>query len=479
MVLVMTTPRSNVEPWERAITAARTYAETTTDWVGPDEEQLAALAEFSPRHLDEPLSGAEAIDLLASVGGPATMRTTGGRYFGFVNGGTHPTARAAAVLAGTWDQNTALSTMAPSTAHIDRLTGKLVIDLLGLPETAVASFCGGASIANLTAVLVARDELLRRCGHNVAEQGLARAPRIAVVVGDEAHITALRALRLAGFGLGRDLITIPADDLGQMQADALSNALSGLDDETPVLLMAQAGNVNTGGFDPLDAIADVLDETVGPERRWIHVDGAFGLWAAAAPNRKHLTVGVERADSWATDGHKYPNTPYDCGIAICADEVAMRRAMSLHGAAYAAAADGEHDPMNLGLQMSQAARAVPLWAVLATEGRFGMAERIERACVQAQQLALGIVEELPASAELLAPVVLNQALVSFTDRQGTDCTDAVVSEIQQARECWMGATTWQGRRAVRISVSSLATTDDDIAASIGAVVAAAHRVLQN
>ncbi len=465
------TEASDLAVWDQAVAAARVYLRSLSDAgpVGPTEGEIAALASFDGDYLDDPLSPQDALQKLDVVGSPATMRSAGGRYFGFVNGGTHPAARAAAVLAGAWDQNAALAAMSPVASRIDDVTARWVIDLLGLPSTSIASFCGGATVANLTGIITARDELLRRHGWDVASRGLFGAPPITVIAGSETHISALKALRLAGFGTDQ-IIEVASDELGRMRADGLDEALNGLDDrakQAGVLLLGQAGNVNTGASDPFAELFDVAETHLDRSAFWVHVDGAFGLWASAAPERRHINVGVERADSWATDAHKFANTPYDCGVLICAQPEALRRSMIM-SAAYVVTDDDARDPMSIGIQMSQAARAVPLWAVLATEGRAGMAARIEQACMQADDLARRLVA---GGAELLAPVMLNQALVSFGEN-----TDAVVEAVQRSQACWVGPTTWQGRRAMRLSVSSFATTDADIESSAEAVLSAAGSV---
>jgi len=380
------------------------------------------------------------------------MRSTGGRYFGFVNGGTTDEARAAAMLAGAWGQNTALPAMSPAASAIDAAAAEMMVDVLGLPATATAAFCGGATVANITAIVTARDALLDGAGWDVHEQGLIGAPPIRVVISEEAHISVHKALRVAGFGQ-QQVVVVPADAAGRLDATQLPAK------DGPTLVLAQAGNVNTGHSDPFNAI---VDELGGPDT-WVHVDGAFGLWANAVPERRVHVAGVERADSWATDGHKWLNVPYDCGVVVCADGRHLRHSMRME-AAYVPDGGEARSLMNMGLQMSQAARGVPVWAVLASRGRSGVAELIEHSCQCAERFGASLVA---AGAELLAPVVLNQALVAFGDDA---TTDRVVDLVQRGDTCWMGATTWQGRRAMRISVSDLSTTFDDVDRSVAAVL---------
>ncbi|MEM7095708.1 MAG: pyridoxal-dependent decarboxylase [Actinomycetota bacterium] len=438
--------------FDQAVDIARNYVESVRDQpVGPTPDQIAALEAFGSVSIDAPIEPDEAIQMLDALGSPATMRSTGGRYFGFVNGGTVEVARAAAIVAGAWDQNAALSTMSPTAAAIDTAAAEMIVDALGLPSSATATFCGGATVANITGIVTARDALLGSAGWDVHADGLAGAPPIRVVISEEAHVSVHKALRIAGFGQ-RDVVVVPADANGAMDAAQLPEP-AGL-----TLVLAQAGNVNTGHSDPFEAIVDRLG---GPET-WVHVDGAFGLWANAAPARRSSVRGVERADSWATDGHKWLNVPYDCGVLVVADGRHLRHSMRMD-AAYVPSGDDERSLMNLGLQMSQAARGVPVWSVLATSGRDGVADSIEHSCRCAERFAEGL---LAMGAEVLAPVVINQALVAFGDDQ---TTDDVVARVQAAGVCWMGATTWQGRRAMRISVSDLSTTFDDVDAALASI----------
>lgn len=416
---------------------------------GPDE--LAGLTQL-PEELPAVGLGAEAVlDSLDRWGSPAAVRSNGGRYFGFVNGGTDAAAQAAAILAGAWDQNAALPVMSPVAARLDAIAARWVVELLGLPASATATFCGGATVANLTGILAGRDALLARAGWSVAEQGLWGAPPLQVVTGAEAHVSVVKALRMAGFGTAQVRL-VDTDDCGA----ASPAAFTGLDERTLVVL--QAGNVNTGH-------SDRFGEIIGAARAagaWVHVDGAFGLWAAASPRYRHAVDGVELADSWATDAHKWLNVPYDSGIAICARAEDLRRALSTD-AAYVASAD-ERALMQLSVQMSQRARGIEAWAMLASRGRDGVSTLIERCCGLAARLAHALAEE---GAQILAPVILNQALAHFDDDA---TTDAVIGAVQRDGTCWAGATTWHGRRAMRLSVSDEATEEADIDAAAAAIV---------
>ncbi len=411
------------------------------------------LSRFS---LDDPQPSTAVIDALADLGRGHAVRSTGGRYFGFVTGGTEPTALAAAVLAAAWDQNVALPAMSPLAATIDEVCVGWILDLLGLPSTATGAFCGGASVANLSAVITARDALLAEAGWDTTAKGLAGAPPLTAIVSAEIHVSALKALRLAGVGT-EAIVAAEVDSCGRIDPARLP-PITG-----PTLLVVQAGNVNTGHCDPVGDIVEIAAESSHPV--WVHVDGAFGLWAAASPSRRHLVDGVERADSWAIDCHKWLNVPYDSGLVVVADGTRLRATMATD-AAYLDDSGAGRGLMHLGLQMSQAARAVPAWASLAAQGRSGVAALVDRCC----DLALRFADRLAdAGATILAPVVLNQVLVSF----GSDSTtDAVVDAVARGGRTWMGATTWQGRRAMRISVSDAATDTAAVDEAADAVLTA-------
>ncbi len=415
-------------------------------------EAVAALDTFRRPLQEEPIDARTVLAELDAFGSPATTVQNQGRYFGYVNGGLDPAAHAAAILAGTWDQNVGAHIMTPVATTLDEVAGEWVIDALGLPSTAHASFNAGATIANLTGIITARDALYAKQGWDVGQGGLAGAPALRIIVGDEIHASALKALRLAGLGTG-NLERIPTDANGSIIADAFP---TDTDDATLVLL--QAGNVNTGHSDPFTSIIPGVRERGG----WVHVDGAFGLWAAASPTHRHLVAGVELADSWATDAHKWLNAPYDSGILIVRDPATVVRSMSTD-AAYLNTGEAT-PPFQRGIQMSQRARGVETWAMLASHGKTGLADLIDRSIGHARHFADALAE---AGATILAPVVLNQVLVSF---RGDATTEAVIAAVQADGTLWAGATQWHGQRAMRLSVSDAATTRDDVNASVAAIV---------
>jgi len=402
-------------------------------------------------------SGADTVvETLANAGTRGNVATAGPRYFGFVVGGSLPAALAADWLVSAWDQNTGIYALSPLVSVIEQVTGSWLCELAGLSSTMSFGFTTGCQMANFTALAAARHRVLRDAGWDVEANGLFGAPPIDVIVNEEAHYTIFMALRLLGLGANR-LRRIPTDNQGRMRADALATALR--DRREPCIVCAQAGNVNTGAFDSLSEIAELAKASGA----WLHVDGAFGLWAAASPQRAGLVRGMEKADSIATDAHKWLNVPYDCGIVFCADETAHRSAMSL-AAAYIVATGSERDPHEFVPEESRRARAVPVYAALRSLGREGFAELIERNCRQAQRFADGL---RAAGYEVLNDVVLNQVLVGF----GTpEQTQRVIAAVQEDGTCWCGGTVWKGHTAMRISVSNWSTTDADIEKSIAAIL---------
>lgn len=435
--------------------------------VAPGPEALAALDVFRRPLQAEPIPAREVLAELDAFGSPASVVSTHGRYFGFVNGGTLPAAAGAAILAGAWDNNAGSAVSAPTSAVLDEVAGRWIVDALGLPSTAVASFCAGATVANLTAIIAARDAVLARSGWDVGERGLAGAPAMRIVIGAEAHTSIIKALRLAGFGEAQ-LERVPTDANGAIDADAFPT-----DTDELTLVILQAGNVNTGASDPFERIIP------GARARgsWVHVDGAFGLWAAASPTRRHLVAGVEEADSWGTDAHKWLNVPYDSGIVILREPEHLLRAMSADAPYLVAGGDEQHpEARNRGIQMSQRGRGLEAWAALASLGTKGLAELIDRTSDHAGRLAALLAE---GGAEVLNDVVLNQVIVAFGAAPGAPgddaMTDAVVAAVQADGTCWAGASTWQGRRVMRLSVSDAATTADDIEASARAILACWER----
>jgi len=412
---------------------------------------------------DEGTLPADVIGLLARAGASGTIASAGPRYFGFVVGGSLPAALAADWLVSPWDQNAGIFALSPLASTIEQITGSWLRDLAGLPTTMSFGFVTGGHMANFTSLACARHNVLRKADWDVEADGLNGAPPIEICVNEESHYTISLALRLLGLGDSR-VRKIPADDQGRMRADRLAAALH--ETAGPCIICAQAGNVNTGAFDPLPAIADAAEE----RDAWLHVDGAFGLWAQVSPQYAHLVRGIERADSVSSDAHKWLNVPYDCGIVFCGDESAHRSAMSL-AAAYIVATSTERDPHEFVPEESRRARGIPVYAALRSLGRHGLAEMIERNCRQARRFG----EALHAAGfEVLNDVVLNQVLVSF----GTpDQTQAIIAAIQQDGTCWCGGTVWQGRTAMRISVSNWSTTDDDVERSIDAIIRCARSVV--
>jgi glutamate/tyrosine decarboxylase-like PLP-dependent enzyme len=444
---------SKPELLQAATDAAVRYIDAERDSRAAPRRATRLPAALDSDFLDHPWAPEAVLDLLAEAGELGTTRSTGGRYFGFVTGGVEPIALAASTLAGAWDQNAALPVMSPIASRLDEIAARWVIDLLELPRESVAAFCAGATVANLTGVIAGRDELLARSGWDVHRRGLAGSPPITVVTGDEVHASALKALQLAGFGSDQ-ILRVATDECGRVRSDEWPVT------DGPTLVVLQAGNVNTGHSDPFDEIIPHLDR----QRAWIHVDGAFGLWATVAPTRRHTITGVDAADSWATDAHKWLNAPYDCGVVICRDGATLSRAMTMSAAYVASSAD--RIPMNLGIQMSQAARAIPVWATLATLGRSGIAELVERTCALAERMAERLAD---GGVEILAPVAINQVLASFGD---DDTTTAVIEAVQEDGTCWVGGTAWHGRHAMRISVSDSSTDEADIDVSADAILRA-------
>ena len=440
----------------------RTAARLATDYVAtiddrpvrPEPVALEALGELDeplPEHGTDP---AETLALLDRLGSPASIASTGSNYFGFVIGATYPVALGASWLTSSWDQNNALRIASPGTAAIHDVTRTWLVDLLSLPTETEIGFVTGATMANATCLAVARDALLAEAGWDVQSQGLFGAPELTVVIGERAHSTLSKSLGLVG--LGRDRVTVvPADDQGRMRAVLLAEVVA--DGDGPVLVCAQAGEVNTGAFDPFDELADWLADRGGG---WLHVDGAFGLWALADPTRFDLVAGLNRADSWATDAHKWLNVTYDSGIAFVARPGALRRTFAAM-AGYLVTTD-TYEGMHNTPQSSQRARQTEVWAVLRTLGRDGVAELVQRtsAC------AVVIAERLrDAGFEILNDVVLNQVLARFVDGP---TTERLIAAIQADGRIWLGPTQWDGATAMRISVSSWRTdfADADAAADV-------------
>jgi len=424
--------------------------------VAPDADAVARLRAFDIPFPEGPIDPARVLAELDEIGSPATVATAGGRYFGFVVGGSLPASLAANLLAGAWDQNAALEVMSPVASALEEVARKWLLSIFGLPADCAAGFVTGTTTANLTALAAARHSLLRKAGWDVEAQGLFGAPPITVIVGDEVHVSLLKALAILGLGRER-VVRVPVDGQGRMRADRLP-AIHG-----PTIVCLQAGNVNTGAFDPAGEICPRAKEAGA----WVHVDGAFGLWAAASPKYAPLVRGIEGADSWATDCHKWLNTPYDSGAVIVRSEADLRAAMSAP-AAYLAEGQSR-EPMRYVPESSRRARGIEVWAALRSLGRAGLAELIERDCRLASRFAAGLRE---AGFEILNDVVLNQVLVAFGD---DETTGRVLEGVQSGGVCWCGGTTWHGRRGMRISVSSWVTTEEDVDMSLKEIIRIANR----
>jgi glutamate/tyrosine decarboxylase-like PLP-dependent enzyme len=420
--------------------------------VVPSPEAAARLTDLGGPLPKGPSDPAQVLAQLDEIGSPATIASAGGRYFGFVTGSSLPIAVAANWLAAAWDQNTYLTVMSPVAIALEATAIRWLCELFGFPSGCDGACVTGATMANVAGLAAARHAILARTGWDVEADGLFGAPKVTVVVGAEAHVSLLKALALLGFGRRR-VVTVPVDDQGRMRADALPP----LSERTIVCI--QAGNVNTGAFDPAAPIcADA--RAAGA---WIHVDGAFGLWATAAPARAHLATGIADADSWATDAHKWLNVPYDCGLVFVRHPAHLRAAMAPAAAAYlpegAAREPGYFTP-----DSSRRARGIEVWAALRALGRSGLADLVERCCRHAARFAEGLRD---AGYDVLNDIVLNQVLVSFGD---DETTRRVIAAIQADGTCWCGSTVWQGRAAMRISVSSWATTEDDVERSLAAMI---------
>jgi glutamate/tyrosine decarboxylase-like PLP-dependent enzyme len=427
--------------------------------VAPSLEAISRLAELNNPLPDEPTAPETILSLLDDIGSSATVANAAGRFFGFVVGGCLPAALVANWLAGAWDQNAGMSILSPVAATLERISMRWLLDVLSLPAEAGGGFTTGATMANFAALAAARHAVLKQQDWDVESRGLFGAPPVTVVVGDEVHVSVLKALSLLGFGRER-VIRVPVDKHGRIGADALPD----LSDST--IICIQAGNVNSGAFDPAKEICAAARRAGA----WVHVDGAFGLWAAAAPKRAYLTLGVAEADSWATDAHKWLNVPQDSGIVICRRPEYLRAAMST-SAAYLVG-DEKPEPHHYVPEMSRRARGIEIWAALRSLGRNGLADLIERTCRHASRFASGLSD---AGYQILNDVVINQVLVSFGD---PETTRRVIEGVQADGTCWCGGTVWQGYTAMRISVSSWATTDSDVERSLAAILRLASRETQ-
>lgn len=414
-------------------------------------------------HFNEPMPTAPCdpeilLKMLHEYGSPATVSQTGGRYFGFVNGSTIPAAMAARWLSDVWDQNFALYVMSPVASHLEAICEKWLVELFGLPGSTAAGLVGGTSTATLCGIAAARNHILKQLGWDINKMGLFGAPCLRIVLGDQAHSSVFKGLSLLGFG-NDQIEKVPADDQGRMMA----NHIPKIDDHT--IVIAQAGNVNTGAFDPFDKICAAAKET----HAWVHIDGAFGLWSAGSSSKKHLVRGMEKADSWSVDAHKTLNAPYDCGIVLCRNRNALVQAMQATGA-YIQYSD-KRDGMLYSPEMSRRARSIELWATLKALGRSGVERLVDALCDNAAYFA----EQLKNKGfNVLNDVVFNQVLVSC---ENPDLTFRTLELIQQSGECWCGGTVWNDEPVIRVSVCSWVTTKNDIHRSVAAFAKARDRAM--
>lgn len=448
------------EPLERAHAHARDWLSTLGERPVPAQADVETIVAALGRELpDGPSPAEQVIDLLGREAGPGLVAMPSGRFFGFVIGGTHPAGLAADWLVSAWDQNSGMYGVTPTHSAVELITKAWLLDLLGLPAGADMGFVTGATMANFTCLAAARDAVLRQAGWDVATDGLSGAPRVRVVVGAERHDTVDLALRMLGLGAPE---VVAADEEGRIRVDALRQVLDGASPGTPprpTIVCLQAGNIHSGACDPMTEAID-LAHAAGA---WVHVDGAFGLWAAASARTRHLVEGMAAADSWGTDAHKTLNVPYDCGIAIVADPAALHAAMGMHGD-YLIADDQARDPLETVPELSRRGRVVPVWAVLRTLGRSGVADLVDRLCAHAQSFEQGIggID----GCRVLNDVVFTQVTVGLDDGAPVK---PVVERILADGSCWMTGSRWHGRDVVRISVCNWSTTEDDVAVAVAAL----------
>lgn len=420
--------------------------------VSPTDEAIDNLTHFEENLQKESSNGSDVLNVLQKYGSPATTAQLGGRYFGFVNGSAVPVGLAAKNLATYWDQCPAMHVLSPIASKLETVVEKWLVELFGLPERTVAGFLSGTSTANFSALAAARYRILKRQGWDINEQGLFDAPKIRIVTGKQAHSTILKAISLLGFGKS-NIEWVDVDDQGRIIPDAMPE----LDDKTIVIL--QAGNVNTGSFDDFDEICEKANKA----NAWVHIDGAFGLWASAVAALKHQTKGMEKANSWAVDGHKTLNTPYDSGIVLCEDKVALVSALHMAGSYLVL---GDRDGMFYTPEMSRRARIIELWAVMKYLGKSGIDEMILGMHQRTKQFE----SELEVSGfEVLNEVVFNQVMIRC---ETDDLTVKTMESVQNSGECWAGGSVWEGKKVIRISVCSWATTSDDVTRSVAAFVTA-------
>lgn len=443
--------------FEQAKSYAYEYMDNVNERaVFPTEDAINRLDVFDETLPEKPSDPSEILRFLHEYGSPATVAQTGGRYFGFVNGSANPVAVASKWLSDVWDQNTALYVMSPIASQLEAICEKWLVDIFRLPTGTVAGLVSGTSVATICGLAAGRNEILKRLDWDLNLKGLFNAPKVRVVLGEQAHSSVFKALSLLGFG-EENVERVPVDDQGRMVADLMPE----MDDRT--IVIAQAGNVNSGAFDPIDRICDLALRAGA----WVHVDGAFGLWSAASDSRKSLTQGIEKADSWSVDAHKTLNAPYDCGIILCKNREALATAMQAKGSyiQYSERRDG----MLYAPEMSRRARAVELWATLKSLGKSGISDLVDGLCDNAVQFAKKLLDQ---DFNILNDVVFNQVLVSCDTPKETEAT---LKNIQESGECWCGGAVWKGQPVIRISVCSWATTTEDIDRSVAAFVRARER----
>jgi len=423
----------------------------------PSNDDLNKLKEFIEPIPEDPSDPELTLLMLNEIGSNGTVANAGGRYFGFVIGGSNPVSLAANWLASSWDQNSGLEVTSPIGATLEKVCSNWLSEILPVSRDAVAGFVTGVTVANFCGLAAARHSILIKQGWDVQAQGLFGAPEIKVVISKDAHGSLLKALSLVGFGRDR-VIKVPVDQQGRMIIEKFPKDV---DEKTIVCL--QAGNVNTGSFDPAQVIIPVAKS----KGAWVHVDGAFGLWAGVSQKKSYLTEGYELADSWATDAHKWLNVPYDSGIVLCKHPDDLRTAMSMEGSYLDQS--GSRIPYQYTPELSRRARAMEIWAALHSLGKKGVADLIDRTCSYADKFALRLEEN---GYTILNDVVINQVLVSFGS---SELNEKIISEIQNDGTCWVGGSKWNGSTVMRISVSSWATTDDDVEKSINVILKIADK----
>lgn len=463
------------EDWRRllapAVEHAARYREAVASGPANPRETYQSLRDRLTEALPEIGAPPDAVlEELVAIAEPGNMPIVGPRFFAWVMGASHPAGVAADILVSAWGQNAGYHTITPSAAAIEGQAEKWLLDVLDLPRASSIGFATGATVANATCLAAARTRVLLNVGWDPDADGLFGAPPVHVFIGADAHSSLFSSLQQIGFGYNR-LTRIETDGQGRMNPAALADAVAQA--QGPKVVIAQAGQINTGAFDPFAQIADIT-EAAGA---WLHVDGAFGLWARAAPSRRGLTDGIERAQSWATDGHKWLQVPYDCGFAIVSDREAHQRSMTQWSSYLPMIGPDDRVPSALVPELSRRARGTPVWAMLKTLGRAGVAEMVERHCALARRMAERLGEE--PGVRILNDVVLNQVIVNFGEGDAEArraATEAVIAQVQQDGVCFVGGAAWRGDWVMRVSVTSGATTEADVDMSAEAVLAAWRKV---